>query len=107
MISEQQRIAEKFRSIGKGEQAKIQGTTDLELKTIQSETYRKVQDIRGQAEAEAIKIYAEAIGSNREFYEFLRTSEAYRNGLREDTQMVLSAESRFLQLLVNGMGRAG
>jgi membrane protease subunit HflC len=102
MISEQQRIAEKFRSIGKGEQAKIQGKIDRDLKEIQSQAYRKVQEIRGSAEADAMSVYAAAIGSNVEFYEFLRTTEAYRNGLRNDTNLVLSADAKFLKMLSGG-----
>jgi membrane protease subunit HflC len=102
MISEQQRIAERFRSMGKGEQAKIQGKTERDLKEIQSQAYRKVQEIRGRAEAEAIGIYAKAIGSDIKFYEFLRTTEAYKKGLRSDTTLILSADANFMKLLTQG-----
>lgn len=102
MISEQQRIAEKFRSMGKGEQAKIQGKTERDLKEIQSQAYRKVQEVKGRAEAEAIAIYAEAIGTNIKFYEFLRTTEAYKKGLRSDTNLILSADANFMKLLTEG-----
>ncbi len=102
MISEQQRIAERFRSMGKGEQAKIQGKTERHLKEIQSQAYRKVQELRGNAEAEAIGIYAKAIGSQVKFYEFLRTTEAYKKGLRSDTNLVLSADANFMKLLTEG-----
>lgn len=102
MISEQHRIAEKFRSIGKGEQARIHGKRERDLKEIQSEAYRKVQEIRGKAEAEAIGIYAKSIGSNAKFYEFLRTLEVYQRGLQPGTSIILSAEADFLRTLSGG-----
>jgi hypothetical protein len=49
-----------------------------------------------------MSVYAAAIGSNVEFYEFLRTTEAYRNGLRNDTNLVLSADAKFLKMLSGG-----
>jgi membrane protease subunit HflC len=107
MISEQNRIAEKFRSIGKGEQARIQGKRERDLKEIQSEAYRKVQEIRGKAEAEAIGIYAKAIGSNAKFYEFLRTMEVYQRGLQPGTNLILSGDAEFLRTLSRGAPGSG
>lgn len=102
MISERERIKEKILSFGKGEKAKIEGTTDKELKEIQSEAYKKVQTIEGDAEAEAIAIYADAVGRDIDFYEFLRTIDTYKNGLRDDTQLILSSKSQFMKLLQEG-----
>lgn len=102
MISERQRIAEKIRSVGKGEQAKIEGKTQRDLLEIQSDAYRKVQQIQGQAEAEAIKIYADAVGRDAGFYEFLRTLEAYKRGVRGDTRFLLSGDSDFFRILRQG-----
>lgn len=103
MVSERRRIAEKIRSIGKGEEAKIRGLTSKELQEIESGAYRKVQEIKGKADAEAIGIYAGVIEQNPDFYEFSRTIEAYRKGLRDDTKLILSAEADFLKLLNNGL----
>ena len=99
MISERKRIAEKIRSIGKGEQAKIQGKTSRDLQRINSEAYRKAQSIQGKGDAEAISIYAKSLSQDQSFYEFLRTMEAYKKSLKEDTQIILSTESKFLDLL--------
>jgi len=99
MISERKRIAEKIRSIGKGEQAKIQGKTSRDLQRITSEAYRKAQLIKGKAEAISISIYARSLSQDRKFYEFIRTMEAYRKALKEDTQFILSTNSDFLDLL--------
>ena len=102
MISERKRIAEKIRSVGKGEKRKILGKTNKDLQEIESSAYKTVQEIKGRADAKAVKIYADAMGSNPSFYEFIRTIEAYQTGLRDDSQMILSAESEFLKLLREG-----
>jgi membrane protease subunit HflC len=103
MTTERKRIAAKIRSFGKGKQAEIQGKTSEELQGIESGAYRESQEIRGKAEAEAIKIYAESIRKDPEFYEFMRTIEAYRDGFRDDTRLILSADSGLLKFLQEGL----
>jgi modulator of FtsH protease HflC len=99
MISERERIAEKLRSLGKGEQAKIEGRLGRELQDIQSSAYRKSQAIIGKAEAEAIKIYAATVGRDPELYAFLRTLEAYEKTMKPGSKVILSTESEYLKLL--------
>lgn len=99
MISERKRVAEKIRSIGKGEQAKIQGKTSRDLQRIDSEAYGKAQLIKGKAEAESISIYAKSLGQDPKFFAFIRTMEAYKKALTEDTRFILSTDSQFLDLL--------
>lgn len=99
MISERKRIAEKIRSIGKGEQAKIQGKTSRDLQRIDSEAYRQAQLIKGKAEAEAIAIYARSMSQDPKFFEFVRTIDAYKKSFQEDTRVILSTDSQFLNLL--------
>ena len=102
MISERERIAERIRSYGKGEQAKIEGKTDKDLKLIESDSYRKVQQIKGQAEAEAINIYAKALRQDPKFYRFVRSLEAYETSLPEKSRLLLSSKSRFWEVLKTG-----
>lgn len=99
MISERNRIAEKIRSVGKGEVAKINGRRDLELKRIQSEAYRKSKVIRGKAEAEAISIYAQAMNQDKDFYKFKRTLEAYEKTMPNRAKLILSTDSDFFKWL--------
>lgn len=99
MISERRRIAEKIRSIGKGERAKIQGKTSRDLQRIESGAYKKAQAIRGKAEAESIKIYARSLSKDKQFYEFIRKMDAYKKTLRPQTKFILSSDSPFLDLL--------
>lgn len=98
MISERKRIAEKIRSIGKGEQAKIQGKTSRDLQQIQSEAYYKAQLLKGAADAKAIAIYAAAYSKDPKFYTFTKKLEAYRSSLGEDTKLLMSTGAPFFDL---------
>lgn len=102
MISERQRIAEKFRSEGQGEASRINGEKDRELKTIQSEAFRTAEEIMGQADAEAAAIYNEAYNrssASRELYSFVRSMEAYRNTFDKETSIFISTDSDFYKYL--------
>jgi len=98
MVSERVRIAEKLRSLGKGEQAKIEGRISRELQAIESEAYQKSQVLIGKAEAEAIRVYAGSVGRDPSFYEFMRKLEAYDKSIKPGTEMLLSTQSEFLNL---------
>lgn len=99
MISERQRVAQKIRSIGQGEKAKIEGRISKDLETIRSEAYRKSQGVRGEGEAKASAIYAKTMGKDARFFEFIRSIEAYEKSLGEDTRLILSSDSEFLKIL--------
>jgi membrane protease subunit HflC len=99
MIAERKRIAAKYRSEGDGKSAEIRGQKERELKRIQSEAYRQVQEIKGKADAEATRIYAQAYSLDSEFYQFLKTLEAYRTSLDSETWLLLSTDSEFLKFL--------
>ena len=101
MISERLQIAERFRSEGAGEAAKITGRKERDLQRIQSEAYRKVQEIRGDADAKASEIYAAAYTSSpsaADFYAFLETLDTYKSTLGSDTTMVLTTDSDLFRL---------
>jgi len=102
MISERMKIADKIRSTGQGERAKILGQLDLALKKVESEAYRKSQEIRGKAEAEAINIFTLALQADTEFYGFMKTLDTYKATFGKKTSFLLSTESGFLDLLNKG-----
>ncbi|HET8933852.1 MAG TPA: protease modulator HflC [Polyangiales bacterium] len=99
MISERQRIAQRYRSEGKGRSAEIEGRLERELLRIRSEAYRKAEEIRGKADAEAAAIYAEAYNRDPELYGFLKSLETYRSIIDEDTEIVLSTDAPVLKYL--------
>jgi len=96
MISERRQIAERFRSEGNGEAARIVGNRERDLNKVQSEAYRSVEGIRGEADAKATEIYARAYNQSPEavqFYEFTRTMETYKAAIATNTTLVLSTDS--------------
>jgi membrane protease subunit HflC len=102
MISERNRIADKFRSEGQGEARKIQGNKERDLAQIQSEAVKKAEVIRGQADAEATAIYAAAYNKNnqaRELYGFLRAMESLEKSFDDKTSVVLSTDSELFRYL--------
>mgnify|MGYP001054358851 CR=1 FL=1 len=98
MISERKRIAQRFRSEGQGKAAEINGKIEREQKTIESDAYRKAEEIKGRADAEATTIYAKAYNKDPKLYEFLKTMEAYRSFVDQDTSVVLSTDAQLLKL---------
>jgi membrane protease subunit HflC len=107
MISERRQIAERFRSEGNGEAARITGNRERELNKIRSEAYQLVEEIRGEADALATTIYAKAYNQSRaavEFYEFIQTLETYKSTIDSNTTLVLSTDSELFKYFkgVNG-----
>jgi membrane protease subunit HflC len=105
MKSERTQIAQRFRSEGEGEAARILGRKERRLREVESEAYKKVQEVRGAADAEATRVYAEAYDKNveaREFYGFLKTLDTYRSVLGNRTNLVLSTDSDLFKLLRQG-----
>jgi modulator of FtsH protease HflC len=102
MISERLQIAQRFRSEGEGQAARIAGQRDRDLNEIQSNAYRQVQQIRGEADAKATEIYALAYTQNpqaAEFYAFVKTLETYHKIFTKDSTLVLSTDSDIFTLL--------
>lgn len=101
MIAERQRIAEEFRSEGRGESARIQGERERDLAQIQSAAFRTAEEIRGTADAEATQVYAEAYGSDAGFYAFTKSLETYERTMDPDTFFILGTNSELLRFLEN------
>jgi membrane protease subunit HflC len=99
MISERKRIAERYRSEGAGEAARIAGEKDRELRVIESEAYRAAQEIRGKADAEAADIYAAAYNRDPDFYRFLKSMGTLEGSFDAETVLLLSTDSELLRYL--------
>lgn len=105
MISERQRIAERYRSEGQGQSAAIRGEKEKELQRITSEAYRTAEEIKGDADAEAARIYADAFGRDPEFYSFLRSLESYKVTIDEESSLILTTDSEYFKFLKDIDGR--
>ncbi|MEJ2367595.1 MAG: protease modulator HflC [Acidobacteriota bacterium] len=99
MISQQLRIAEKYRALGQGKKAEIAGQVTEESKQIQSEAYKKAQEILGEGDARAARIYAAAYQKDARFYRFVETLQTYRKTLDERGVLILSTDSELYQYL--------
>lgn len=102
MRSERARIARRYRAEGEEEALKIRAAADKDRTIVLAEAYAKAETTRGQAEAQATRIYAEAHKKDPEFYELLRTLEAYAKFFDEKTTVLLSADSDLLKYLTRG-----
>lgn len=99
MIAERKRVAEEYRSEGRGVKAEIIGRIERELRQIRSEAYREAQEIQGKADAETARIYAEAYNQDPEFYSFLQTLRTYQDTIDAQTTLILSTEGEYFQYL--------
>ena len=109
MISEQNMIAEEYRGQGQGRKQTRLGEQIRDEKKILSEAYMKSQKIRGDADAYAIKRYSEAYEQRDskgkinkdavEFYEFLKTLDAYEDVFDSSSRIILSTDSEFFKYL--------
>lgn len=99
MTSERQRIAQKIRSIGQGEKAKIEGRRRRDLQEIKAEAYKKAKIVKGIGEAKASKIYAKSLSKGPGFYQFMKTMELYRESIQSSTKFLLSSEGDLFKYL--------
>jgi len=99
MISERKRIAAEKRSLGEGQKAEIMGKVQRELKEITSAATLKAQEIKGAADAEATRIYAEAYSKDPEFYSFYKSLDSYAKSMGSNTRLILSSDSQFYKYL--------
>ena len=104
MKTERERLARKSRAEGDEEARRIRAEADAEARLIVANARRDAELARGQGDAEATRIYAESYGADPDFYEFVRSLEAYRKSIDEGTTLVLSPKSEFFQFLQSVSG---
>jgi len=99
MRSERIRIANKYESEGRREEAEILGFVKKELDRIESEGYRKAEETKGQADAEAIRIYAEAYKRAPEFYSFMKSLSSYKQTIGKQSRLILNTDGDYFKYL--------
>jgi membrane protease subunit HflC len=85
--------------MGEGQKAEIMGKVKRELKVIISTANREAQEIKGKADAEAARIYAEAYSKDPEFYDFYKSLESYKTAIGKNTRLIISSDSEFYKHL--------
>ncbi|MFT5135029.1 MAG: membrane protease subunit HflC [Arenicella sp.] len=98
MQSERQRIANEYRANGNEQAIEIRANADRQKIELVAEAEKKAQLIRGDADAFATKIYADAFGQDVEFYEFFRSLNAYKTTFNSPQDLIiLDPESDFFK----------
>jgi modulator of FtsH protease HflC len=99
MTSERGRVSMQYRSEGDEEGLKVRAVAEEERARILGRATELSQERRGEGDAEAARIYAQALRQAPDFYSFLRTLETSRRLARQRTTMVLSADSPLFGVL--------
>ena len=104
MIKDRNQVAQAYRSLGEGKKAEWLGRLESDKRSIASEAYRKSEEIKGAADAEAAAIYAQAYNKDPEFYTFWQTMESYKNNLK-DYPATLSTSMDYFDYLYGADGK--
>jgi membrane protease subunit HflC len=98
MASERKQVANQLRATGGAEGEKIRADADRQREVIVAEAYRDAQKIKGEGDAKASAIFADAFGRDPQFAKFYRSLEAYRASFRtKGDVMVVDPSSEFFQ----------
>lgn len=105
MNAEREKEAREHRSQGQELAEGIRAAADREVTVIEANAYRDAQQIRGEGDAEATRVYAEAFGADPEFYAFTRSLQAYQDAFRGSGDMLLlKPDSEFFRYLKDPRG---
>jgi len=103
MKSERQREAKELRAQGFEWAQQIQARADRDRTVLLSEASRAAAISRGEGEADANRVLAEAFGKDPQFYQYFRALQTYRRALADSgPTLVLSPDAEFLTVLKNG-----
>ena len=100
MRSERQQVANQLRATGNAEGEKIRADADRQREVILAEAYRDAQKVKGEGDAKASQIFADAFGRDPQFAEFYRSLEAYRATFRSRSDvMIVDPSSEFFRAM--------
>jgi modulator of FtsH protease HflC len=108
MVSERQQQAAQYRGEGAEAAQNVRANADRERTVILAEAQRDAQRVRGDGDAESIRVYADAFGQDKEFFAFYRSMQAYRDALNgRTTSFVLNPDGGFFRFFDNYGGTVG
>jgi membrane protease subunit HflC len=103
MQAERSRVAKEFRSQGAELAEKIRADADRKRQVIIAEAYREAEQTRGQGDAKAADIYAQAFNKDRDFYTFFRSLRAYQESFDGTNDlMLLAPDGEFFEYFNQG-----
>jgi membrane protease subunit HflC len=107
MQSEREQQAAQYRAEGAEAAQTVRANAERERTVILAEAQRDAQKVRGDGDAESIRVYADAFGQDKEFFAFYRSMQAYRDALTgHTTSFVLTPDTGFFRFFENGGGTA-
>ncbi|HMM46484.1 MAG TPA: protease modulator HflC [Thiobacillaceae bacterium] len=102
MEAERKQVANELRSTGAAEAEKVRADADKQKDVIVAEAYRDAQRVKGEGDARAAAVYADAYARNGEFYAFYRSMQAYRESFKNKNDvMVLDPSADFFKYMKN------
>ena len=104
MIKDRNQVAQAYRSRGEGKKAEWLGRLESDKRSISSEAYKKSEEIKGNADAQAAAIYASAYNKDPEFYNFWKSMESYKTNLK-NYSATYSTNMDYFKYLYNAEGR--
>jgi membrane protease subunit HflC len=106
MTAERNKEAQELRSTGKEKAEKIRASADRERTIELANAYRDAEELRGQGDADAARIYAEAYEQDPEFYAFVRSLNAYKSSFSNKGDILLvEPDSDFFKYLNQKKGQ--
>ncbi len=99
MQAERERQAKQYRAEGAEEAQKIRSEAEKDREIILAEAYKTSEELRGDGDAKAFKIYAAAYRQDPKFFEFTRSMEAYKKTFKSGATIVMSPDSEFFKFL--------
>jgi len=103
MRAERTAVAKEHRSQGQEQAEIIRATIDAKVTIMLAEAQKNAFTVRGEGDAQAAKVYADAYTKDAEFYSFFRSLEAYENSFSSKNDiMVVKPDSEFFRFLKDG-----
>ena len=109
MEAERKRVANELRSTGGAEGEKIRADADRQREVTVANAYRDAQKIKGEGDAQASALYADAFGRDAQFAQFYRSLEAYKSSFNKKSDVIVldpSGSEFFKAFRGNGAGAA-
>ena len=105
MNAEREKEAREHRSQGQELAEGIRAAADREVTVLTANAYRDAEQIRGEGDANATRIYAEAFNQDPEFYSFTRSLKAYQEAFQGQGDVLLvQPDSEFFRYLKDPKG---
>ena len=100
MRAERDAVAREHRSQGKEKAAFIQADVDRKVTLILANANKTAQELRGNGDAAAAKLYSQAFAQEPQFYSFIRSLKAYESSFEgSDNMMILKSDSDFFRFM--------